>query len=109
MMLERFRLRRRLNRNKSDPAAAGAACSEADARYSEEVTAAWHALDDEAKQDLLAAAKELKQVYEQYGITTVFQCCRSGPLRSGPLRTAADIRAEIESIRASVAGVSLDI
>ncbi|MFD6859145.1 hypothetical protein ACFWCF_17610 [Rhodococcus sp. NPDC060090] len=108
-MLERFRPRRRLNRNKSDPAAAGAAWSEADARYSEEVTAAWQALDDEAKKDLLAAAKELKQAYEQYGITTVFHCYRSGPPRSGPLRTAADIRAEAESIRASVTSASPDI
>ncbi|MEE2061700.1 hypothetical protein [Rhodococcus artemisiae] len=107
MMLERFRLRRRLNRNNSDRAA-GAAWSEAEAGYSEEVAAAWHALDDEVKEDLLAAAEELKQVREQYGITTVFHCYRSGPPRCGPLRTPADIRAEAESIRASVPSASSD-
>lgn len=104
-MLDLLRLRLRLRRRRgwadSGRAPAGDARSGADARYAREVTAAWHALDDDAQAELLDAARELAQVRRQYGVTFVYSCRRGVDSRTGPLRTAADIRAEAAQIRAS--------
>lgn len=95
-MFERFRRRR--DHTGAGTSIHGVDQADADARYAERVVAAWNALDDEAQADLLAAAGELKQVHDALGVTTVFRCHRG--IDVGPLRTAADIRAEAAMLRA---------
>ncbi|AOD24984.1 hypothetical protein IM25_24970 (plasmid) [Rhodococcus sp. p52] len=107
-MLERLRTRLRHFRRHSESPRSGRPRSVARtddekqriARQAQEIADAWNALDTDTRNDMLAAAEELKQVHDEYRITDSFMCSRTAsPESSGPLRSAEDMRAESRLLR----------
>lgn len=91
----------------SATASSAAVPSEAEAaeRRAKELADEWAALDEATKEDMIAAAKELQEVHDEYKIEFVRRCYRGEqPDAGGGWRTADELRAEAAMIRSAFVG-----
>ena len=93
----------RLHRRRRERAASIA--TQASAQQAKELADAWKALDDATREDIVAAAQELKDLHDKHKIQFVRACYRGDhPNNRGGWRTAEDLRAEAAFIRATFEG-----